>query len=102
MLSPPAGSGPRYSVPFFQGVSYDSTFESVDIPEEVLRMRDEVVAKREELAGGKGTKKDDVEFAFKKGKWGHLGEATLVNRIRSHPDVGERWCKSFPSVFLAF
>ncbi|CAF9918476.1 MAG: hypothetical protein HETSPECPRED_003766 [Heterodermia speciosa] len=91
VLSPPAGSGPRYSVPFFQGVSYDSTFESVDIPEEVLRMRDEVVTKREELAGGKGTKKDDVEFAFKKGKWGHLGEATLVNRIRSHPDVGERW-----------
>ena len=102
VLSPLAGSGPRYSVPFFQGVSYDSTFECVDIPEEVLRVRDEVVAKREVLAGGKGTTKDDVEFTFKKGKWGHLGEATLANRIRSHPDVGERWCKSFLSVFICF
>ena len=58
-------------------------------------MRDEVVAKREDLAG---TKRDDVEFTFKKGKWGHLGEATLANRIRSHPDVGERWCKSFLNI----
>ncbi|KAL8795818.1 MAG: hypothetical protein Q9195_001698 [Heterodermia aff. obscurata] len=95
VLSPPAGCGPRYSVPFFQGVSYDSTFECVEIPEEVLRMRDEVAAKRE------GTKRDDVEFTFKKGKWGHLGEATLANRIRSHPDVGERWCKSFLSFPVA-
>ena len=102
VLSPPAGSGPRYSVPFFQGVSYDSTFECVDIPQEVLRMRDEVVAKRERLAGGKVNKRDDVEFTFKKGKWAHLGEATLANRIKSHPDVGERWCKSFLHVSFAF
>lgn len=26
-----------------------------------------------------------------KGRWNHLGEATLLNRIKSHPDVGERW-----------
>lgn len=85
VLSPASGSGARYSVPFFQGVSYDSTFECVDIPEEVLRMRDEVVAKR----GGQW--KDEVEFTFRKGLWAHLGEATLANRVRSHPDVGERW-----------
>jgi hypothetical protein len=32
-----------------------------------------------------------VEFTFVKGKWNHLGEATLMNRIKSHPDVGARW-----------
>ena len=85
VLSPQAGLGPRFSVPFFQGVSYDATFESVDVPEEILAMRDERIRER----GGKRV--DDVEFTFTKGRWGHLGEATLFNRIKSHQDVGERW-----------
>lgn len=34
---------------------------------------------------------DDVEFTFRPGKWNHLGEATSMNRIKSHQDVGERW-----------
>lgn len=83
--SPQAGLGPRYSIPFFQGVSYDATFESVDIPAEILAMRDERLKQRG------GTRIDDVEFTFTKGRWAHLGEATLVNRIKSHVDVGERW-----------
>jgi hypothetical protein len=41
-------------------------------------------------AGGDGVD-DDVEFTFLKGRWRNLGEATLMNRIKSHPDVGERW-----------
>jgi isopenicillin N synthase-like dioxygenase len=81
VLSPRASEGPRYSVPFFQGVSYDARFEAMDVPEEVLRLRDEARKGR----------RDDVEFTFVKGRWGHLGEATLMNRIKSHPDVGERW-----------
>lgn len=85
VLSPAAGSGPRFSVPFFQGVSYDATFESVDVPAEILHMRDDLRRKRGERTT------DDVEFTFTKGRWGHLGEATLENRVRSHPDVGERW-----------
>lgn len=85
VLSPQAGLGPRFSVPFFQGVSYDATFESVDIPAEILAMRGERLRQR----GGKRI--DDVEFTFTKGRWGHLGEATLVNRVKSHVDVGERW-----------
>ena len=72
-------------MPFFQGVSYDATFESVDIPPEVLAMRDERLKER---GGGR---LDDVEFTFTKGRWGHLGEATLVNRVKSHVDVGEKW-----------
>ncbi|KAL8682968.1 MAG: hypothetical protein Q9186_001047 [Xanthomendoza sp. 1 TL-2023] len=85
VLSPTAGQGPRFSIPFFQGVSYDATFESVDVPVEILEMRRELLARR-------GVeRRDDVEFTFMKGRWGHLGEATLVNRVKSHPDVGERW-----------
>ena len=85
VLSPQAGLGPRFSVPFFQGVSYDATFESVDVPAEILALRDE------RLKGRGGKRVDDVEFTFTKGRWGHLGEATLVNRVKSHVDVGERW-----------
>lgn len=81
VLSPRKGEGARYSVPFFQGVSYDAQFEAMDVPEEVLRLRDEARKQR----------RDDVEFTFVKGRWGHLGEATLMNRIKSHPDVGDRW-----------
>ncbi|KAF2189162.1 Clavaminate synthase-like protein [Zopfia rhizophila CBS 207.26] len=81
VLSPRKWEGARYSVPFFQGVSYDAKFEAMDVPEEVLRLRDEA----------RKARKDDVEFTFVKGRWGHLGEATLMNRVKSHPDVGERW-----------
>ena len=72
-------------MPFFQGVSYDATFESVEIPAEILELRDERLKQRG------GQRFDDIEFTFTKGRWGHLGEATLVNRIKSHVDVGERW-----------
>lgn len=85
VLSPAAGQGPRFSIPFFQGVSYDATFETVDIPDEIMEMRSEIWRKR-------GVDRmDDVEFTFTKGRWGHLGDATLTNRVKSHPDVGERW-----------
>ncbi|KAL1958492.1 hypothetical protein VTO42DRAFT_4356 [Malbranchea cinnamomea] len=84
VLSPAPGSGARYSIPFFQGVSYDATFESMEVPAHVQALRQEVIAKQ-------GIKQDDIEFTFRKGRWGHLGEATLMNRVKSHPDVGERW-----------
>lgn len=84
VLSPPAGAGPRFSIPFFQGVSYDAVFESMDVPESVRSLRRSVVEKN-------GGRRDDVEFTFVKGRWSHLGEATLMNRIKSHPDVGEKW-----------
>lgn len=85
VLSPEAGLGPRFSVPFFQGVSYDATFETVGVPARILEMRDERMAAR----GGSAV--DDVEFTFAKGKYAHLGEAALANRVKSHPDVGEAW-----------
>jgi len=84
VISPAAGAGARYSIPFFQGVSYDAQFESMDVP-------DHVRALREEVLGSQGGRRDDVEFTFIKGRWSHLGEATLMNRIKSHPDVGAAW-----------
>lgn len=84
VLSPARGSGARFSIPFFQGVSYDATFESMQIPPELKELRKKIVERN-------GGRFDDVEFTFKTGKYKHLGEATLMNRIKSHPDVGERW-----------
>lgn len=84
VLSPEPGSGARYSIPFFQGVSHDATFESMDVPEDVKELRRKTIERN-------GGRQDDVEFTFKKGKYKHLGEATLMNRIKSHPDVGEKW-----------
>jgi hypothetical protein len=95
VLSPAPGSGARFSVPFFQGVSLDAEFDELNdleggggvgrVPEEVREMRRRVVERN-------GGRLDDVEFTFKSGgSASTLGEATLRNRIKSHPDVGERW-----------
>jgi len=95
VLSPAPGMGARFSVPFFQGVSLDAEFEELNdleggggvgvVPEEIREMRKRVLEK----CGGR---LDDVEFTFKGGAMAKtLGEATLRNRIKSHPDVGERW-----------
>jgi isopenicillin N synthase-like dioxygenase len=91
VLSPRAGEGPRFSIPFFQGVRNDTTFEDLEtvgvgtVPEKVTRQRQEIL----ERSGGRV---DDVEFTFRRGGVAKtLGEATLRNRIKSHPDVGERW-----------
>jgi hypothetical protein len=56
----------------------------MDVPDEVKALRREILDKR-------GEKLDDIEFTFIKGMWSRLGEATLMNRIKSHPDVGEKW-----------
>ncbi|PMD38434.1 putative isopenicillin N synthetase [Hyaloscypha variabilis F] len=95
VLSPAPGSGARFSVPFFQGVSLDAEFDELNdleggggvgkVPEEVKEMRRKVVERN-------GGRLDDVEFTFRSGGTAKtLGEATLRNRIKSHPDVGERW-----------
>jgi isopenicillin N synthase-like dioxygenase len=82
--SPARGSGARYSIPFFQGVSYDAQFEAMDVPESVKALKSKILEAR-------GARLDDVEFTFKKGQWSRLGEATFMNRVKSHPDVSEIW-----------
>jgi len=84
VLSPQPGSGARFSIPFFQGVSYDAVFEEMSVPEHVRELRRKVLSDT-------GGRRDDVEFTFVKGRWNHLGEATLANRVKSHRDVGSRW-----------
>lgn len=91
VLSPAPGSGARFSVPFFQGVSYDAEFEELnevgvgELPEAMKEMRRKIVERN-------GGRLDDVEFTFRGGFGARtLGEATLKNRVKSHPDVGERW-----------
>ncbi|KAI5807602.1 hypothetical protein DFH27DRAFT_479474 [Peziza echinospora] len=80
VLSPGPGEGARYSVPFFQGVSYDAAFEEMYVPEEVRQLKRERLPTREE-----------VEMTFQKGRFQRLGEATMMNRVKSHQDVAERW-----------
>lgn len=91
VLSPAAGEGARFSIPFFQGVRNDTEFEDLEkvgvgqVPEAVKEQRRKVL----EASGGR---MDDVEFTFRGGGVAKtLGEATLRNRVKSHPDVGERW-----------
>ncbi|KAM0335343.1 hypothetical protein ACHAQA_000388 [Verticillium albo-atrum] len=99
VLSPTAGQGARFSIPFFQGVRGDAEFEDLEtvgvgrVPEEVRKQRQQVVERNG------GVRLDDVEFTFRKGGVAKtLGEATLRNRIKSHPDVGERW---YPDILAA-
>jgi len=95
VLSPAPGTGARFSVPFFQGVSLDAEFDELNdldggggvgrVPEKIKEMRRKVVERN-------GGRLDDVEFTFKGGFGARtLGEATLKNRVKSHPDVGEKW-----------
>ncbi|KAH6900254.1 hypothetical protein B0T10DRAFT_20903 [Thelonectria olida] len=91
VLSPAAGTGARFSIPFFQGVKLGAEFEDLEtvgvgkVPAGVREQRRRVV----EANGGRI---DDVEFTFRRGDVAKtLGEATLRNRVKSHPDVGERW-----------
>ncbi|EGZ77900.1 Clavaminate synthase-like protein [Neurospora tetrasperma FGSC 2509] len=92
VLSPAAGEGARFSIPFFQGVRGDTTFDDLEkvgvgqVPEHVKEQR------RRVLEASDGQRLDDVEFTFRSGGVATtLGEATLRNRVKSHPDVGERW-----------
>jgi isopenicillin N synthase-like dioxygenase len=91
VLSPAAGQGPRFSIPFFQGVRGDTEFEDLEkvgvgqVPEDIKELRRQIIERN-------GGRLDDVEFTFRTGGVAKtLGEATLRNRVKSHPDVGERW-----------
>ncbi|EXF76383.1 2OG-Fe(II)oxygenase superfamily protein [Colletotrichum fioriniae PJ7] len=99
VLSPPAGEGARFSIPFFQGVRGDADFEDLEtvgvgrVPVDIREQRRLVLEKNG------GTRLDDVEFTFRKGGVAKtLGEATLRNRVKSHPDVGDRW---YPDILAA-
>jgi hypothetical protein len=91
VLSPAAGQGARFSIPFFQGVRGDTEFEDLETVG-VGQVSEKVKEQRRRVLEKNGGRLDDVEFTFRKGGIATtLGEATLRNRVKSHPDVGERW-----------
>jgi len=88
VLSPPQGSTPRYSVPFFQNIAQDTVLgqcvKDLKFPKEILDERD--------ARGGRTT--DSVNFSeYGKAPSGHVA---LIGRIKSHPDVAER---HYPELF---
>jgi hypothetical protein len=90
-LSPEAGAGPRFSIPFFQGVSLDAAFQDLETVG-VGKVKEHVKEQRRKVLERSGGRLDDVEFTFRGGGVAKtLGEATLRNRVKSHPDVAERW-----------
>ncbi|KAI1821279.1 hypothetical protein F4861DRAFT_478015 [Xylaria intraflava] len=91
VISPKAGAGARFSIPFFQGVRGSSTFEELETIG-VGKVPDPIKEQRRRVLEANGSRLDDVEFTFRSGGIAKtLGEATLRNRVKSHPDVGERW-----------
>lgn len=91
VLSPEAGQGPRFSIPFFQGVKRETEFEELETVG-VGRVPDHVREQRRRVFERYGHRMDDCEFTFRQGGVSKtLGEATFRNRVKSHPDVAERW-----------
>ncbi|KAJ3030945.1 hypothetical protein HDV00_008614 [Rhizophlyctis rosea] len=90
VLSPVVGCGARFSIPFFQGVRGDITFEELEV--EVLPIPPSIHEQRRRVVETSGGVVDDVEFTFRSGGRARTsGEATLRNRVKSHRDVGGRW-----------
>ncbi|EDR00363.1 uncharacterized protein LACBIDRAFT_314347 [Laccaria bicolor S238N-H82] len=87
VISPKGLTTPRYSVPFFQsiGLGVQLANEVLDFPPEILKLRDQ---------RGKVAATDSVNFSeFDKEP---SGKVSLIGRIKSHPDVGER---HYPELF---
>lgn len=87
VLSPPVGSTPRYSVPFFQNISLNIRLadEVLDFPPEILKFKD---------LRGNPAQTDSVNFAeFDQEP---SGKVNLIGRVKSHPDVAER---HYPNLF---
>ncbi|KAJ2710350.1 hypothetical protein H4R19_003790, partial [Coemansia spiralis] len=75
VLSPPAGSGARYSIPFFLGTRLDRAFAPVQLPQALLD------ARPAKVVSDSGHQFADF-FAL------DPGTHYLLNRISSHGDVG--------------
>jgi isopenicillin N synthase-like dioxygenase len=81
VLSPLKGSGPRFSIPFFQMIAQRIQLGQMilDMPPDILKLKE---------TRGKGGQTEAVNFS----EYGQspAGEVQLIGRIKSHPDVGER------------
>lgn len=90
VLSPPVGSTPRYSVPFFQNISLNACLadEVLDFPSEMLQLK---------RLRGDPVQTDSVNFAeFDREP---SGKVNLIGRVKSHPDVAQR---HYPDLFAQY
>ncbi|KAJ2822913.1 hypothetical protein IWW50_004014 [Coemansia erecta] len=78
VISPPRGTGPRYSVPFFLGARMDQKLVPTDIPEHILDVKDKTVV-------------TDSGHQFSELYKENPGLYYLLNRISSHRDVGVKY-----------
>ncbi|KAJ5692767.1 hypothetical protein N7462_002190 [Penicillium macrosclerotiorum] len=73
--------GPRFSFPVFQGIGLDLSSDNISliVPDSVRKLvQDDKV-------------KSDAEATFNEMFRTSIGEGTLVARVTSHQDVGQRW-----------
>lgn len=90
VLSPPKGSTPRYSIPFFQNIS-----PSIRVGDNLLDFSTEILKLKNER--GEPAATDSVNYA----EYGQLpsGFANLIGRVKSHPDVAQQ---HYPRMFKQF
>ncbi|KZS92250.1 Clavaminate synthase-like protein [Sistotremastrum niveocremeum HHB9708] len=88
-LSPPKGTGPRYSMPFSQGLRQEIKLSDYDLdfPREILALRDT-------RNDGRADPASYYEFETECG-----GMANLVGRVKSHPEVAVR---HYPELFAKY
>jgi len=90
VLSPPTGSTPRYSIPFFQNIRQDLRLDEIrlNFPPELLQSR---------VKRGPVGATDPVNYT----EYGHedSGQVSLIGRVKSHPDVAQR---HYPQLFHKF
>ncbi|PCH35976.1 Clavaminate synthase-like protein [Wolfiporia cocos MD-104 SS10] len=90
VLSPPKGSTPRYSIPFFQNIAQRISLKDIKLQfsPEILKLAEQRTA---------NGKVDSVNY----GEYGQLpsGQVGLIGRVKSHPDVAQR---HYPDVFKQF
>ncbi|CDK26310.1 unnamed protein product [Kuraishia capsulata CBS 1993] len=90
VLAPEPGIGDRLSVPFFQTIDAACVASSLEIPEELLRLRDARTERGEKIG---------FQFAADGSK--PVGWTVLLNRIKSHRDVAQRWYPELLAYVLA-
>ncbi|KAF9811147.1 hypothetical protein IEO21_06631 [Rhodonia placenta] len=90
VLSPPPGSTPRYSVPFFQNIA-----QRVSIKDFTLQFNPEIL-KLKEQRGATGSVESVNYTEYNQLPSGLVG---LIGRVKSHPDVAER---HYPDLFKQF
>ncbi|ODQ64021.1 putative isopenicillin N synthetase [Nadsonia fulvescens var. elongata DSM 6958] len=84
VLAPVPGSGSRYSIPFFQGIAQDTQYKAIEIPEDILALKRELINQRLDPASS-------LEKSYRPEMFEKIGENTFWNRVKSHKDVSAKY-----------